>query len=233
MGSVKQPRPWNVELTRLGVVGLPNVQFFPYDTLEARIAKPDRWKPSPERPGDGEDGEDEAVMVEQEAPAGLSGEPTYAFSHLTVPKEIAEPEPEKKIDLASALQYGQADGYPPLLSWVRQFTRKHLHPDVPYRGGPEVTLTVGSTDGFAKTLELFVNPWSPEVDDVRDRPGLLVEKFVYALALTQAMPKGVQTVPVEADDGGMKAYGIGGLQDLLANWDEKKGRRPHLLYTVT
>ena len=116
---------------------------------------------------------------------------------------------------------------------MRQFTRKHLHPHVPYRGGPEVTLTVGSTDGFAKTLELFVNPWSPEMDDVRDRPGLLVEKFVYGGVLTQSIPKGVQIIPVEADEGGMKASGPGGLQDVLGNWDTEKGRRPHLLYTVT
>lgn len=31
----------------------------------------------------------------------------------------------------------------------------------------------------------------------------------------------------------MVATGPGGLEDVLANWDYKKGRRPHLMYTVT
>jgi len=156
-----------------------------------------------------------------------------AAAHLTVPKAMEETDPIKKIDLASALQYGLAQGYPPLLSWVRQFARDCRHPNVPYRDGPDVMLTVGSTDGFAKTLELFVNPWSPKLHDVRDRPGMLIETFVYANVLAQAMPKGVQPVPVAADEGGMRASGPGGLEDVLANWDESKGRRPHLMYTVT
>jgi DNA-binding transcriptional MocR family regulator len=135
--------------------------------------------------------------------------------------------------LESALQYGLAQGYPPLLSWIRQFTREHLHPSVPYEGGPEVILTVGSTDGMSKTLELFVDTWVPEKDDVRNRPGLLCENFVYGNVLTQAAPRGVQTVAVEADEGGMVVTGKGGLEDVLSNWDPARGKRPHLMYTVT
>jgi DNA-binding transcriptional MocR family regulator len=195
--------------------GLPNVQFFPYDTLEAQIAKPDRWTPSSA----------DALPVQDLRLADAA--------HLTVPKALAEQDPLKKIDLATALQYGLAQGYPPLLSWIRQFTRDCLHPDVPYRDGPEVMLTVGATDGFAKTLEVFVNPWSPERDPIEERPGMLVETFVYANVLAQALPKGVQTVAVRADSGGMCAAGEGGLEDVLENWDYSTGRRPHLMYTVT
>lgn len=142
-------------------------------------------------------------------------------------------EPAKKIDLATALQYGTAQGYPPLLSFISQFTRRHLHPNVPYAGGPDVVLTVGATDGFSKTLEMFVDPWSPGRDDVRDRPGLLCETFVYGNVLSQSLPRGVQPVPVRADGGGMVATGPGSLDDVLEHWDYAKGRRPHLLYTVT
>ena len=162
----------------------------------------------------------------------VSSDP-MAAAHLTVPKTLNESDPVKKLDLASALQYGQAQGYPPLLSWIQQFTRECLHPNVPYQAGPDVTLTVGSTDGFAKTLKLLVNPWSPEKDDIKERPGLLVETFVYGNVLNQAAPKGVQTVPVKADEGGMCTIGPGGLEDVLANWDESQGKRPHLMYTVT
>lgn len=139
----------------------------------------------------------------------------------------------KKVDVATALQYGQANGYPPLLDWVRQFTRDHLHPDAPYSGGPDVILTCGSTDGFAKTLEMFVNPWIEGLNDPRERPGLLCETFVYGNILSQAEPKGVQIVPVKADEKGMLADGPGGLEDVLKNWDSSKGKRPHLMYTVT
>ncbi len=108
-----------------------------------------------------------------------------AASHIVVPHDSAVEDPAKRIDLATALQYGQADGYPPLLSFIRQFTRENLHPDVPYEGGPEVILTVGATDGMAKALELFVNSWVPGKNDPRDRPGLLTEVFMYSNVLAQ------------------------------------------------
>ncbi len=170
--------------------------------------------------------------MDQTASLRLSSDHTAA-AHITVPKASDESDPERKIDLASALQYGLAEGFPPLLSWVRQFTCNHLHPNVPYRGGVDVVLTVGSTDGWAKALELFVNPWSPEKNDIRDRPGLLCETFVFGSAINQAVPKGVQVVSVEADSGGMCATGPGGLEDVLRNRDENNGRRPHIMYTVT
>jgi DNA-binding transcriptional MocR family regulator len=208
--------------------GLPNVALFPFDTLEAQAAKPERWTPTPNHPGD-KGLEDLPAKL---AKTKLKDDP-IAPAHIGVPKISDERDPLRKIDLASALQYGQASGYPPLLSWIRQFTREHLHPNVPYEGGPEVILTVGSTDGFSKTLDLFVNNWSPEKDDIRERPGLLCENFVYGNVLSQSAPHGVQTVAVEADEGGMVVGGKGGLIDVLENWDPARGKRPHLMYTVS
>ncbi|KAI1339067.1 aromatic amino acid aminotransferase [Xylariaceae sp. FL0016] len=197
--------------------GLPNARFFPFDTLEAQAAKPDRWTPTSNRPG---------------ADAQPSSDPSTA-SHVVVPHDAPTSELLKKIDLATALQYGQANGYPPLYSFIRQFTREGLHPNVPYRGGPEVVSTVGSTDGMAKTLEVFSNIWVEGRDDIRERPGMLTEVFVYGNAVGQATPRGIQIVPVELDEEGMTPYGPGGLEDVLANWDDSKGKRPHLMYTVT
>ncbi|KAL2259644.1 hypothetical protein VTK26DRAFT_6621 [Humicola hyalothermophila] len=196
--------------------GLPNVDFFPFDTLEAKAAKPERWTPSPNHPG-----------------ATASTQDPTAATHISVPKVLDEEDVLRKIDLATALQYGRAKGYLPLLSWVRQFTREHLHPDTPYRDGPEVVLTCGSTDGFSKTLDLFVDQWIEGVNDIRERPGMLCETFVYSNVLGQAMPMGVQPVPVKADAHGMVVTGPGGLEDVLANWDPARGKRPHLMYTVT
>ena len=209
-------------------VGLPNVAFFPFDTLEAQAAKPERWNPSPNYPD--EAGSDLATKL---ASTKLSSGDQSAPSHIAVPKSGNEPDPLKKIDLATALQYGTAQGYPPLLSWIRQFTREQLHPNAPYQDGPEVILTCGSTDGFSKTLDMFVNSWDPNVHSERDRPGMLCEKFIYGNVLGQAQPRGVQAVVVEADAEGMLASGPGGLEDVLSNWDDAKGKRPHLMYTVT
>lgn len=137
------------------------------------------------------------------------------------------------IDLKSALQYGQAQGYPALYWFIRQFTRDHLHPIIPYKGGAEVILTCGSTDGFSKTLQALSNEWSADHDPVEERPGLLCESYCYMNAIQTATPRGFNIAPVAIDDEGMLATGPGGLEDVLENWDHSKGRRPHLMYTVT
>jgi DNA-binding transcriptional MocR family regulator len=162
-----------------------------------------------------------------------SGSGPKTASHLVVPHDADTTDLTKKIDLATALQYGQAVGYPPLLSYIRQFTRECLHPNVPYKGGPEVALTVGSTDGFFKTIDIFSNIWVEGKNDIRERPGMLAEIFLYPAVVSQVQPRGVQVCPVEMDGEGMSPYGPGGLEDVLANWDDSKGKRPHLLYTVT
>lgn len=200
------------------------MSLFPYDTLEAQIAKPERWTPTPNDPN--------AELSSKLASTKLSSDPSVA-SHITVPKTDAEVDPLKKIDLSTALQYGTAEGYPPLRSFVRQFARNHLHPNVPYLNGPEVILTCGSTDGFSKAAELIVEPWFADRDPVEERPGMLCEVFVYGNAPATVKPKGVQIVPVEIDGEGMLAHGPGGLQDVLENWDPRNGRRPHMMYTVT
>jgi DNA-binding transcriptional MocR family regulator len=137
------------------------------------------------------------------------------------------------IDLRSALQYGTAQGYPSLYYWIRQFTRENLHPYVPYKKGPEVILTCGNTDGFAKTIQALSDEWSETHDPVSERPGLLVEKFCYMNAVQTVAPRGLNMVPVAMDDEGMTVEGEGGLKDVLDNWDFSRGRRPHLMYTVT
>lgn len=150
-----------------------------------------------------------------------------------MPKESNNTNIRKKIDLTTALQYGTGDGYPPLLSFVRQFTRRHLHPNVPYAGGPEVILTCGNTDGFAKAVEAFTNPWNEDRDWEREREGLLCESFTYPNAIQAAAPRGLNVVPVCMDEEGMITEGKNGLADVLDNWDFSRGKRPHLMYTVT
>ncbi|KAI9818260.1 MAG: hypothetical protein M1832_004476 [Thelocarpon impressellum] len=194
--------------------GLPHQSFFPYDTLEAATALPQRFTPTPDHAG---------------ASAATDPTPTRTL----VPKVSPTEDALRKIDLSTALQYGTAQGYPPLFSFLHAFTRDNLHPDVPYAGGPDIILTCGNTDGFDKALQVFSDEWSAEKDWVRDRQGILVEEFAYMNAIQAAAPRGLQIVPVAMDGEGMRDRGPGGLRDVLENWDQSKGRRPHLMYTVT
>ncbi|KAI9775575.1 MAG: hypothetical protein M1816_005893 [Peltula sp. TS41687] len=209
--------------------GLPNASFFPFETLEASVAMPQRFTPTPNYPPGLEDAQRPVV----ETPIGeQSSSQAHELSRVLVPR-IADPtDIPRMIDLTSALQYGTAQGYPALASFLRSFTRENMHPNVPYAGGPEIILTCGNTDGFMKALQLLSNEWSESKDWIRDREGLLVEEFAYMNAIQAAAPRGLQIVPVGMDREGMRRDGPGGLLDVLKNWDENKGKRPHLMYTV-
>lgn len=198
----------------LTIPGLPNPAYFPYDTLEAEVALPERFQA-------------------KGAPGASPNADHSASGRVKVPKESQTVNLKKRIDLTTALQYGTADGYPPLVSFIREFTRNHLHPNVPYAGGPEVILDCGSTDGFSKAIEAFTNTWNPERNWTRQREGILCEEFAYMNAIETAKPKGLNIVGVAMDAQGMKVSGKGGLADVLDNWNFQLGRRPHLLYTVT
>ncbi|KAK8187289.1 aromatic amino acid aminotransferase 1 [Phyllosticta capitalensis] len=203
--------------------GLPNDKYFPYDNLEAKVALPDRFQPTPNDPVDPPPSHLQASNLSDVHPSG----------RIVVPHTSKGPDVLRRIDLATALQYGTAQGYPPLYQFVRQFTTQNLHPHVPYQGGPEVILTCGNTDGFSKALQAFSNEWAAGKDPVDEREGLLCEEFCYMNAIQGAIPRGLNIVPVKIDDEGMTAYGPGGLQDVLENWDFSRGKRPHLMYTVT
>ncbi|KAK5120816.1 hypothetical protein LTR85_005883 [Meristemomyces frigidus] len=215
--------------------GLPNNYYFPFDTLEAKVARPERWTPTPNRPVDPppSSANDAAARLSKLNLGAQSSPLNQPQDAITVPHTSEQPNPIKKIDLSTALQYGTAQGYPPLYYFLRQFTQQNMHPNCPYKGGPEVILTCGNTDGFAKTLLALTNEWSEEKDWVRDREGLLVEEFCYMNAVQAAIPRGLNVAPVGIDDEGMRAEGKGGLREVLENWDFKKGKRPHLMYTVT
>ena len=203
--------------------GLPNHNYFPFDTLEGAAALPQRFTPTPNKPVD--------------QPADLLAETALSdkqsTSQVVVPKTSDVQDILRTIDLKSALQYGTAQGYPPLYAYLRQFTIECMHPDLPYKDGPEIVLTCGSTDGFSKSLEALSNPWDANRDWTRDREGILVEEYAYMNAVQTARPRGLNIVPVKIDDEGMKADGKGGLEDVLGRWDVGRGKRPHLLYTVT
>ena len=203
--------------------GLPNHNYFPFDTLEGAAALPQRFTPTPNKPVD--------PPVDLLADTALSD--NQSTSQVVVPKTSDLQDILRTIDLKSALQYGTAQGYPPLYAYLRQFTIECMHPNLPYKDGPEIVLTCGSTDGFAKSLEALTNPWDANRDWIREREGMLVEEYAYMNAVQAARPRGLNIVPVKIDDEGMAADGKGGLEDVLEHWDVGRGKRPHLIYTVT
>ncbi|PGH01113.1 hypothetical protein GX51_05429 [Blastomyces parvus] len=204
--------------------GLPHSSYFPYDTLEATVALPTRINPpAPTNPIATQVEEDEILLLSTPSPT----------TRLTIPKESNNPNPATRIDLTTALQYGTAQGYPPLLSFIRRFARENLHPNVPYANGPEVILTCGATDGFSKTIEALTNVWDKDRDWIRDRESILCEEFVYMNAIQTVRPRGINVVTVAMDSDGMMVGGERGLKAILENWDFSRGKRPHLMYTVT
>ncbi len=203
--------------------GLPNNNYFPFDTLEGAAALPDRFKPTPNKPVDS--------PIECHSHPRVTS--SLTTSRVVVPKTSENNDLLRRIDLRSALQYGTSQGYPPLYSYLRQFARENMHPNVPYAGGPEIILTCGSTDGFAKTIEALSDIWVEGQDRVEDQRGIVVEEFCYMNAIQTAKPRGLRIDPIKVDDEGMKVAGKGGLEDVLENWDKSKGKRPHLMYTVT
>jgi len=191
-------------------VGLPNASYFPYDTLEASTARSQRFPTVP----------------------GGKAKGPQPSERITVPKD-SQSAIQQKIDVTTALQYGTAEGLPPLATFVNKFVREHLHPNVPYAGGPDTLMTTGATDGFSKAIEAFTNPWDPGRDWVHLRQGILCEEYVYMNGIQAAQSRGLNIVPVAIDAEGMLPHGPRGLDDVLENWDFRRGRRPHLMYTVT
>ena len=110
----------------------------------------------------------------------------------------------------------------------------HMHRGgIPYAGGANIVLTCGSTDGFSKCMQLVNNTWVEGRDLPTAKEGLLCEEYAYMGAIQTARPRGVNIVPVAIDEEGMLADGPSGLRDVLEKWDLRRGKRPHMLYTVT
>ncbi|KAJ0117905.1 Pyridoxal phosphate-dependent transferase major region subdomain 1 [Diaporthe amygdali] len=193
--------------------GLPHPDIFPFEALDLSLNQPLR----------------NPILNHKETdhPSG-----NYPDIRVRIPRRVGEDHPGHKVDLSTALQYGSAQGYTPLYTWLRKLVNLTYHPNIPYQGGADVIIDGGSADGLSKVFELLFNPWNQDLDDIQNREGLIVEDFVYGPPLSQIRPKNVNIVPVTMDAEGMLAHGAGSLSDVLQNWDFSKGKRPHVVYTI-
>lgn len=156
----------------------------------------------------------------------------HNLGKLKVGRRVESARPSGRIDLDTTLQYGYASGHPALHSLIKKLVTTVYFPLIPYKGGPSVIISGGSADGLAKVYDVFLNAWDEGVHRIEDREGLLVEEFVYPPAIAQARSRNPNIVAVKMDAEGALAYGDGSLLDVLSKWDDSKGKRPHILYTV-
>ncbi|EME44200.1 hypothetical protein DOTSEDRAFT_71877 [Dothistroma septosporum NZE10] len=125
-------------------------------------------------------------------------------------------EGKSAFDIATAAQYGLGHGAAQFLRWIVEHTEICHNP--PYRDW-SCTMTVGSTCAWDFALRMFCKPgdW------------VLSEQYTFPAAVETAAPMGVRFAAVKMDSHGMLATD---LDNVLTNWDPRKGPKPFLLYTV-
>jgi DNA-binding transcriptional MocR family regulator len=152
--------------------------------------------------------------------------------HICISRSPLNPGSIGEVSLDTALQYGSAQGYPPLYMKLKKLVNSVYHPNIPYDGGAEIMINGGSADGLSKVFELLFDHWDRDAHNVQDREGLIVEEFLYAPPIAQIRPRDVNIVPVIMDAEGIVPYGPGSLFDVLEYWNYAHGKRPHVLYVI-
>lgn len=119
--------------------GLPATSLFPYETIEATVPRPDAFALDP--------------IAE---PSSLTSPFSWLWSLLfssrkdskhfkiSIPKYAARP--DRELQLATALQYGTAQGLPQLRDFMLRFTRLVHRP--PPEVKHEILVTTGNTDAW-------------------------------------------------------------------------------------
>lgn len=116
--------------------------------------------------------------------------------------------------LKSSLQYGHGAGLADMLRTVAELNAYyHTAPNhVP-------TMTLGNADAIAKVFRMLGSPGDHFIAD----------EFTFGPMPIAAEAHGVKWVSARVDSGGIIPDE---LEKLLEKWDLKRGRRPHVLYTV-
>lgn len=131
---------------------------------------------------------------------------------IVIPRKADAP----SYDIEAGLQYKGGRGLVELEKPIRELTEK-LWP--PAYADWDVILNNGSTDGWIKTLMLLV-----ETGDY-----IICDSQIYPSAQAGFVPMGVKAHPVPGDGEGMCPIA---LAKSLEEWNNSKGRRPRVMYTV-
>ena len=114
----------------------------------------------------------------------------------------------------SSMKYGHGAGQKDVLAIARAITDRYHH--APHH---VQTMTLASADGVTKVLRMVGAPGDY----------VLADEFTFAPLALAAEAHDVKWVPARIDSGGIIPDE---LEKTLENWDEKRGRRPHVLLTV-
>lgn len=185
--------------------GMPHPDYFPFAQISASALNSDSFSL------DAPQGESSLSWVWR-----LFGAAKEKTSSIVIPKYTSDPVNE--INLATALQYGTAQGIVPLQKFIKEFTGKVFQPAY---ADFATLVDTGNTDGWTRAALTLCNPGEM----------IITEEWTYPSALASCQPYGITAVPVAMDAEGMRANS---LRTLLAGWDENErgAKRPHVMYTV-
>lgn len=123
---------------------------------------------------------------------------------------------ENSFDLSVALNYGYSAGSPHLLRFVTEHIELIHHPGY---GEWESCLTSGTTSALDVLLRMLCNP----------SDCILAEEFSYPGTLDAAKPLRISIEGVRMDSLGLMPDD---LEAKLQSWDETRGAKPSVLYTI-
>lgn len=118
------------------------------------------------------------------------------------------------LPVKTAMQYTTGAGLPETQCALTELTKFYHNPL-----DHTVTLTLGNADAVIKCFRLLGNPGDH----------FLADEFTFSALANAALPQGIKWVPVRIDDGGLIPEE---LERILSTWDEARGPKPHVLYTV-
>jgi len=144
---------------------------------------------------------------------------TSASSHTVVSTtpSSADPSPSCTLPISAAFQYTTGAGLVETQRAVAALTTFYHHPPPAAEHVP--TLTLGNADAVTKCFRLLGNPGDH----------FLADEFTFSSLANAAVPQGIKWVSVKIDEGGLIPEE---LEKTLDEWDDERGPRPHVLYTV-
>ena len=131
-------------------------------------------------------------------------------SSIAIPKYPKDP---GDLNLATALQYGPANGQLQLQQVFHDFTRTVYKPAY---SNFTTMIHTGNTDGWNKAFLTLCNPGE----------GVLTSAWTYPSAMATMLPYGSSPVPVPIDGQGMRSDS---LRFILAGWDEVAQMMPRYI----
>ncbi|KAI1618534.1 aromatic amino acid aminotransferase I [Exophiala viscosa] len=171
--------------------GLPSSEYFPFEEVSAKVP---------------------VAPAFAEADTATSGVTVSSGKYDTVRDGKSD------LDLAIALNYGQAMGPGALIRFLTEHT-EIVH-DPPYSDW-DICLTAGSTSALEIALRMFTGR----------SHYVITEEYTFSSAIETVVPLGAKMLGIKMDADGMLP---GELDDVLSSWDENARRapKPFLMYTV-